>query len=313
MARVLLVDDDPAALRLLQAFLAPDGYEFAMASDGEEALQNVAEERPDLILLDLNLPRLDGFGVLERLRADEWTALVPVAVITAADDRERRLHAVELGAADFLTKPVDRSELRLRVKSWLGWKRHVDEIGRLHSTLQAFARAVEARDPTRGDHCERLAVLTARVGQRLGLGDSDLRALQVAAFLHDIGQVALPDAVVLKPGPLHAQEVAMVRTHPVAGDQLLRSLGSLDDARRLVRHHHERLDGSGYPDGLTGEQISLPVRILSVADVFDALTHDRPYRRAMPMPQALRVLEAEAGRGFWDPEVVRAVKEVFGS
>ena len=310
-AAVLLVEDDAAQLTLLRGMLAPDGYRLEGAQDGAAAVQMVAERAPDLVLLDLQLPAADGFAVLEQMQADAWMRRIPVVVVTASGDRQDRLRALDLGAADFLAKPVDREELRARVRSLVRAKRHADDSEQAESVILALARATETRDPQLQEHCDRLAHLVLALGQEFGLGPDELRTLRRGAYLHDIGKVALPDALLLKPAQLDAAEWALVRTHAVVGDQILRPLRSLDAVRDLVRHHHEHLDGSGYPDGIGADQLSLSVRILSVADVYDSLTSGRPHRTAFPAAEALATLEAEADRGWWDKAVVAALARLL--
>lgn len=307
--RVLLVDDDPMQRQLLHTLLEPDGYDLATAADGGEAMRAVAEELPDLILLDVRMPGLDGFGVIERLKQDDWTSAVPVIMLTAAEDHGDRLHALQLGAEDLLRKPVDRAELRARVRSLLQGRQHRLEREQAEAVLLVVARMVEARDPWMQGHSDRVARLVLGLGQALGVEARGLRTLALGARLHDIGLVALPEAILLKAGPLAAAEKAAIRTHPAVGEGMLRPLETLDAVRPLVRQHHERMDGSGYPDGLGGVELSLPVRVLAVAEVFDALTVQRPYRRARPAAEAAALLRREAEHGFWDAAVVAALEE----
>lgn len=309
---VLLVDDDAVQLQLLRGMLGPDGYRLASAEGGAAALTAIAEHAPDLVLLDLHMPDTDGFAVLEQVQADVWMRRIPVVVVTASDERPERLRALEVGAADFLSKPVDREELRARVRSLVRSKRHADDSEQAESVLHTLACAIEARDLGLREHCERLCRLVLSLGQELGLGPWDLSTLRRGAYLHDIGKIALPDAVLLKSGHLTQADWAAVRTHPVIGERILRPLRTLDPVRTLVRHHHEHLDGSGYPDGLCAEALSLPVRILSVADVFDVLMCRRPYRPALSAAEALTALNAETERGWWDPAVVAALNRAVG-
>ena len=304
MARVLLVDDDPGNLRLLEAVLAPDGYQVDLAVDGRSALRSIAQCVPDLVLLDLVMPGIDGLSVLERLKTEPATRLVPAVVVTGSGERAERLRAIELGADEFLIKPVDRVELRARVRALLRLKDHVDQLECTENVLVSMARTVEARDPDLREHCQRMADRATAIGRELGLGPEELRTLRLGAHLHDLGKIGIPDAVLLKAGPLTEAERAIMRGHPAIGESILRPLASMAGVLSLVRHHHEHLDGSGYPDGLRGEQISLSVRILSVTDVFDALTTRRPYRAALSDPEALAVLRQEAERDWWDRGVI---------
>lgn len=304
MTRVLVVDDEPMNLRLFEALLAPEGYELECADCGEAALAAVARRIPDLVLLDLAMPGMGGLGVLEALKASERTRLTPVVVVTASTERAQRLRGIALGADEFLTKPIDRAEVRTRLRALLRLKEHMDQMERTENVLLSMARAVEARDPHLPEHCERMAAWVQRLGETFGLDAAELRTLRLGAHLHDIGKIAIPDAVLLKPGPLTIPERAMMRTHAEIGESILAPLASLAPVLPLVRHHHERLDGSGYPDRLAGAEVPQLVRILAVADVFDALTTSRPYRQALAADEAMGVLRAEVGRGWWDGEVV---------
>lgn len=305
--RILLVDDEPLNLEVLQGFLAPEGYDLVLASDGEQALRLAGELPPDLVLLDLAMPRVDGFEVLRTLKESPKTRLTPVVVVTAFTERSLRLRAISLGADDFLSKPVDSVELRTRTRALLRLKQHIDELERLEDVLTALATIIEARDPGTGDHCVRLKRLAVAIGRDLGLSGEQLRILQLGACLHDIGKIAIPDSVLLKSGPLSADERALIETHAIVSEEILRPLQAMAPVLPLVRGHHERLDGSGYPDQLAGDAIPLEVRILSVVDVYDALTTHRPYRPALQTEEAFAILHEETGHGYWDPDVVAAL------
>lgn len=307
MPRVLVVDDESSNVDMMCAFLARKGYDLRSADGGRTALQAVAEHPPDLVLLDLSMPDMDGFQVLQRLKTDAVTRFIPVVVVTASTERAGRLRAIHLGADDFLTKPVDRAELVVRVRSLLRLKDQVDELERSENVLLALARTVEARDPDLQQHCERMTAFVLQMGQRCGLGADELKALRLGAHLHDIGKIGLPDHVLLKPGRLTYAERALVQTHPIIGEEIVRPLASLQPVLSLIRHHHERLDGSGYPDRLGHHEVSMSVRILSVADVFDALVTRRPYRQALTAQEALAILREEAERGYWDRAVVECL------
>ncbi len=311
-ACVLLVEDDATQLQLLRDMLGPDGYKLIWANEGSIAFTAVAEQAPDVVVLDLHMPNTDGFAVLDQMQATPRTRRIPVVVLSTSDQQPERLRALEAGASDFVFKPVNGEELRARVRSLVRAKRHADDSAQSEHVLCALACAVEARDPSLRGHCERLSCLVLPLGQELGLGVPDLSTLRTGAYLHDLGKVALPDSILLKSGPLTQSDWAAIRTHPVIGEDILRPLQSLDSVRTLVRHHHEHLDGSGYPDALRAEALSLPVRILSVADAYDVLTSPRPYRPALSPIDALAALSAETERGWWDPVVVATLKRVVG-
>lgn len=309
MMRILVVDDEVANFEVVEGVLRNDPYELMHALSAEMALEKVAQRVPDLFLLDLQLPGISGLKLLKELKSRPDTRLVPAVMITAHTDRAFRLQALESGADDFLSKPVDAIELRARVRALLRLKAHIDQLEEAENVLLAFGRTVEARDPGTGEHCDRMMLLVDALSAALNLDQHQRLALRRSAYLHDVGKIAVSDSVLLKPSRLNAAEWAMMKVHPTVGEEILRPLSTFQDVLPLVRSHHERLDGSGYPDGLKGEQIPLAVRILSVADVYDALTVDRPYREAMSPTQALAVIQEETARGWWDPVVVGALSK----
>lgn len=300
---ILVADDDEAYRRLLTELLGVNEFEVLTAEDGEDALAQFARRQPDLVLLDVNMPCPDGFEVCRRLKQQPETRLTPVVLITALAATEDRVQGIEAGADDFLTKPVDRSELLARVRSLLSVKAHTDELERAESVVLTLARSIEGKDPYTEGHCERLAEHSTRLGERIGLPPEQITALRRGGIVHDIGKVAVPDAVLLKPGPLTPDEWAIMRQHPVIGERICAPLKSFRLVLSIIRHHHERFDGSGYPDGLKADQIPLTARVLQIVDVYDALTTDRPYKRALPPDEAMATMEQEIRRGWWDPHL----------
>jgi putative two-component system response regulator len=302
---VLVVDDVAANARLLERLLVADGYVVVIARNGEEAVTAVAACSPDAIIMDVRMPGRDGFSACSELKQNPETRLIPVVLMTGAAERADRVRASEVGADDFLTKPIDEPELKARVRCLVRLKRYTDELDSAESVILSLARTIEARDPCTEGHCERLARYAVALGEQLGLSDEDLAALHRGGFLHDIGKIAMPDAILQKPGALTPDEYARMKTHSVVGERLCGTLRVLARVRPIVRHHHERLDGSGYPDGLCGDQIPKLAQIIGVVDVFDALTTWRPYKEPVSAAEALRELEREAARGWRDPMLVR--------
>jgi putative two-component system response regulator len=306
-ATILVVDDIAANARLLERLLVRDGHSVLFAKDGEEALERVRRDHPDLVLMDVIMPTLDGFETCHRLKSDPDTRLVPVVLITALQGTRERVRGLEVGADDFLSRPVNTAELTARVKSLLRIKRFTDELDSAESVILSLALTIEARDSKTDGHCQRLARYAVTVGRELGLNEDELRALVKAGYLHDIGKVGIPDAILNKPSRLTPAEWEVMRQHPVIGDKLCGELRSLRRVRPIVRHHHERLDGSGYPDGLRSQAIPLLAQVLSVVDIFDALTTARSYKKALPLEDAQEILSGEVRRGWRNPEVVEVL------
>jgi putative two-component system response regulator len=304
---VLIVDDTASNARLLGRLLERDGHRVSYAGDGLEALEVVGEEHPDLVVMDVIMPGLDGLETCRRLKSDPATRLTPVVLVTALNDSRDRIQGLEVGADDFVSKPVNAAELTARVRSLLRLKRYTDELDTAEAVILSLAMTIEARDRTTDGHCQRLARSAVNLGRAVGLADDDLAALARGGYLHDIGKVGLPDAVLLKPGPLTREEFIVMQQHTVIGDRLCGELRGLRRVRPIVRHHHERLDGSGYPDALRGGAVPLLAQIMGIVDVFDALTSRRPYKNAFPRERAHHELLLEAERGWRDRELVRAL------
>lgn len=309
--RILLVDDEPAPRAGLEILLRREGYEVLAVGDGASALEHCAEFRPDLVLLDIVMPGLDGFEICRRIKAAPETRLTPVVLITGLSAVGDRIQGINAGADDFLSKPIDFNELLARTRSLLRLKNYTDELENAEAVLFSLARSIEARDPTTHGHCERLSEISALLGARLGLGADQVTALRRAGVVHDIGKIAVPDAVLLKEGPLTTDEELLLREHPIVGERICSPLKSFRLVLPIIRHHHEKQDGTGYPDGLSGEQIPLTARILQIVDVYDALTTERPYRTALDSARALDEIADEAGKGWWDPKLVEDFRKLL--
>jgi putative two-component system response regulator len=324
-ARVLVADDEPANVRLLEMLLGAAGYRnVASAADGRAAVELWRETTPDVVLLDLHMPKMDGVKVLEEMVTTEpGRAHVPVIVLTADTTRGAMERVLAAGATDFLTKPLDTLEVLLRIRNHLQVRFLHTQMDRLvrertaqlesaqHEMLARLAQAAEFRDDQTGHHTRRVARLSAVLASALGLPPAACDAIEAASPLHDVGKIGIPDAILLKPSALTEAEFAVMMRHTSIGARLLEEGTSevLRLALRIAQSHHERWDGTGYPTGLAGEEIPLEARIVAVADFYDAVTHDRPYRAAWSPERALEMLEKEAGRHF-DPVVVRALLEL---
>jgi len=252
----------------------------------------------------------EGAELCRQLRLDAETRLVPIILLSRDDDRERRLRGLESGADDFLSTPVDRAELIARVRSLARLKRYTDEMDSAASIITTLAVMIETRDGYSEGHCHRMATYATALGRALDLGDADLQALQRGGFLHDIGMLAIPDTVLRTKGPLTPEEYRMIQSHTVIGDELCSNLRSLQAVRPIVRSHHERLDGSGYPDGLTGDNVPLLAQIISVVDCFDAITTQRAYHDKQSAAHAIEVLRQQAERGWRREHLVAVFSEL---
>ncbi len=292
---ILVVEDDVANRTLLEELLLRDGYRTVSVANGEAGLRAVAEHAPDLVLLDIGLPSLDGFEVTRRLRIDVRTATLPVILLTGRTSVSDVVAGLDAGADDFLSKPFQQPELLARIRSVLRMRQALERMSAAQAAVAALANAVEAKDPTTEHHCQRLANLAARVGARVALDEADLEAVAYGALLHDVGKIGVPESILTKPGPLDVAEWALMRRHPEMGERICAPLNPARPFTPIVRHHHERWDGNGYPDGLRGEAIPLGARIVALVDAFDAMTHDRPYRQAISVDEAVDELWREAG------------------
>jgi putative two-component system response regulator len=301
---ILVVDDHESNLCGLRDLLQRANYTVYTTTDGGEALRIAKDQLPDALLLDVVMPGISGLDICAQLKRHMSTRLIPVVLMSAIDERASRIAGLAAGADDFLAKPIDVEELRARVQSLVRLKRVTDELESAESLVLALGRIIEARDPSTQGHCERLACYATALGESLDVPPPDLETLYRGGFLHDIGKIAVPDRVLLKKASLTDREYELMKCHPVIGDELCGTVRSFDAVRSIVRHHHERLDGTGYPDGLTGDEIPLLAQIVTVVDVFDALTTKRPYRKAMSSAAAYRVLRTESREGAYSEDLV---------
>lgn len=307
--KILVVDDHPASRMTAVALLSVEGYDVLEADSGPAALELVSQANPDLILLDVMMPGMDGFEVCRRLKLEEQTRLIPVIFITALNDRRSRIRGIEVGGDDFLTKPFDHLELSARVKSLVRQKRLNEDLDHAEQVLFSIARAVESRDPNTGDHCERLVTLGKAFGEFLSLSRSELRDLMWGGYLHDIGKIGIPDSVLLKQGKLTTEEWAIMKQHVLIGEKICQPLRTMRGVVPIIRNHHERWDGSGYPDGLVGDRIPYLAQVFQIIDIYDALTSERPYKRAFTPEEALEMMTDETSKGWRNPKLVEHFSE----
>ena len=299
---ILLVDVPSSSREGWKAFLQNQAYEVFTAEDGDTALQSCLQLQPDLVLVHDTFPDVSAFELCRRLKQHPVNHLTPVVLVKASSDPADIARGREAGAADFWGTSTSVGDALSRVQSLLRLKTYIDQQAK--SVVLSLARGIEAKHPSTDGHSERLALHAVQLGESLGLGEEDLQELRIACLLHDIGKVAVPDIILLKPGPLEAEEMEIVRQHPVIGESICSPLKSLRRVLPMIRHHHERMDGSGYPDGLCGEAIPLQARIVQIVDIYDALITDRPYRAALSPEQALKILHKEAMCGWLDASLV---------
>jgi putative two-component system response regulator len=312
-ARILIVDDDPLVRETMRDYVEHLGYAVRDAPSAEAALSAISVELPDLILLDVRMPGITGIELCRQLKGDQATHLIPVVLLTAERELDSRVAGLAAGADDYFTKPVHPRELGARLRSLIRLKRVVEELEEAESLITSLALTIEARDPYTAGHCVRLATIAVEFGERLGLGEDEIRALRLGGFLHDLGKIAVPDGILLKPGPLTADERQVIQEHPTAGDRLAAPMRTLGLVRPIIRHHHERMDGKGYPDKLVGEETTLLARLMAIVDVYDALRTERPYKRAFEETEALQIIHDGAKTGQFDSELVRVFLDLRGA
>src|SRR6202047_2658564 len=307
--RILVADDQPSIAGLMSQLLSMRGYDVVTAANAEQAEAEVTRQVPDLILSDVMMPGKSGYELCREFKDNPATRLIPFVLITGLSDGADKLRGIEAGADDFLNKPVLAEELTARVKSLLRVKEFTDELETADSVLCTLGLIVEGRDPYTEGHCERLAVRAADLGRHLGMDEDSILALKRGGYLHDLGKIAVPDEILKKGSDLTSEEWAVMKLHPVTGENICRPLHSLRLVLPIIRHHHEHSNGSGYPDGLTRNETPVLPRVLQGVDVYDALRTARPYKPALSHEQAAVTMLAEARSGLWDQELV---SELFG-
>jgi len=307
---VIVIEDDAAIRRLLERLLVPAGYAVIPFGTAAPALERIREDPPDLVLLDLQLPDMSGHEVLEALRADPATRLLPVVMLTGMANTAEKMRAQSAGVTDFMPKPFSPEELLPRVRALVMLKQFADEHEHAERVILTLAKTIDARDPYTAGHSGRVADYADQVAERLGLEGQIRMDLRRGALFHDLGKIVIPDSILRKPGKLTEEERSVIEEHPVVGHDLLSPMKTMRQTLPIVYHHHERLDGSGYPDGIYGPAIPMAVRIVTVADIFDALTSDRSYREALSVETAFEILRDGVGKGWWDKDAVDALRGV---
>ncbi len=307
---VLLVDASSVNRRVVRGVLKDEGYRILESSQAAEALELLHHQPIDLVVLDLMMPEVSGLDFCRAIKQDRETRWVPVLILSSVQGDESEIAGIASGADEFLVQPLRPELLRTRVRAMLRHKSAIDSLEEAENILFTLAQAVEYRDRRTFGHCQRLADLSVTLGIALDLPNNQLLALHRGGYLHDIGKISVPDAILFKPGPLTPEEWTVMRMHTVRGEEIWRSARTLSDVLPIIRQHHECRDGSGYPDRLKGDRIPRTARVLQIADIFDALTSVRPYKPVLPAAESLPTLEAEAGRGWSDQSLVRLLRRL---
>jgi len=321
---ILIVDDEPSGRDTLESILEPEGYNLVMAADGYQALEIALAIRPDVILLDVMMPGMNGFEVCRRIRGEKQLAEIPILFLTALDDRQSLLNGLDAGADEFISKPYDRYELRARLLGITRLNRfrklieersnleqaHAELMAAYEATIAGWSHALDLRDKETEGHSQRVTQLTINLAEAFGLSQDEKTHIRRGALLHDIGKLGVPDSILHKPGPLSDAEWVIMRWHPQQAYDMLVSIDYLHPALDIPLCHHEKYDGTGYPRGLKGEEIPLSARIFAVADVWDALTSDRPYRLAWDKEKALAYILEQSGKHF-DPQAIKLFVKII--
>ena len=312
--RIFVADDSETNREVVQAFLEDAGYEVRCFPRGNELLDAIRleGEEPDLVLVDVRMPGVSGEQVCETLKSDDRWSFLPVILVTAYEGLANKHRALEIGADEFLSVPLNRQELIARVRSLLRLRSFHHDLVEQENVILSLSGVLEAKDPYTNGHSQRVGELAFLLASRMGLSVTDAERMRPAGLLHDIGKVAVPQVILHKNGPLTDEEFRVVQTHPVYGWEICRELRTAQPVLDCIRHHHERHDGTGYPDRLAGEDIPLPARIMGIVDALDALTSARPYRDGLGIDRAFQILEQEAGQGKWNPDVFAVLREMKG-
>lgn len=311
LADILIVDDQEIILKLLEETLRGEGYNVRMATNGYEALNAVSEKKPDLIITDMLMPKMNGVDMVAKLKESADTRLIPTIMLTGLFDFDNKVKALEVGVDDFLGKPFNRVELITKVRALLKTKLYIDQLENAETVIFSLALAIEGRDPYTNGHCHRLSDYGMKLAKKIGLGEWEIDAVRKGGVIHDIGKIAVPDSILLKPGKLTPEEYEVMKIHPEAGENICKPLKSLHPVLPIVRGHQERWDGSGYPDKLSGTDIPLTARIIALVDFYDALMTVRPYKRALDVKQCIEIMSQETQDHKWDPNLMRVFQEMI--
>jgi putative two-component system response regulator len=311
LADILIVDDQEIILKLLEETLRSEGYAVRIAYNGLDALDEIQKQKPDLIITDMLMPKMNGNDMVTKLKESADTRLLPVIMLTGLFDFENKVRALEIGVDDFLGKPFNRIELITKVRALLKTKTYIDQLENAETVIFSLALAIEGRDPYTNGHCHRLSDYGTKLARKIGLPEFEIDAVRKGGVIHDIGKIAVPDNILLKPGKLTPEEYEIMKIHPEAGENICKPLKSLAPVLPIIRGHQERWDGTGYPDKLSGTNIPITARVIAIVDFYDALMTVRPYKRALDVKQALEIMSKETQEHKWDPNLMRVFQDMI--
>lgn len=304
-AKILVIDHHLSHRMIIVAFLTVEGYQVFETGNSQGILTKVQDLQPDLMLLETSSPQGESFEIGYCLKSHETTQHIPIIFISQQNEPHHRIRAIEAGGDDYFTSPFDPLELSLRIQSLLRQKRHIEKLNRVQDVLISIAGIAESRDQCTGDHCKRCATLAQAFGRFLHLSKKDIHTLKLSGFLHDIGKIGIPDHVLQKNGSYTPEEWEIMKQHAVIGERICRPIYSLESVLPIIRHHHERWDGSGYPDGLIGDEIPYLAQVFQLIDIYDALMSERPYKPPLPQDQVLNIIAEESRKGWRNPQLVK--------
>ncbi len=312
MARIIIVDDFADTISLIKAYFIGSKHQFYSANNGKAAIKIINEKNPDLILLDVMMPGMSGFQVAQSLKEKEETKSIPVLMITGLEDNKSRAKCFEMGL-EYLTKPFNFYDLRMRVNTLLQLTSYKNQLKSAEELIFKLALIAEAKDSYEKGNRQKLASYSTDFAYELGLTDKNVKDIAKGAILHSVGKIEIDDRILSKPGPLTDDEFETIKTYPVAGENICRPLESLKDVLPIIRNHKEKYDGSGYPDKLSGDKIPVLARLVSIADSFNALTTDRPYRKALTKEDAFLTMDQEVEHEKLDPKIYKEFKHIFSN
>jgi putative two-component system response regulator len=310
-ASILIVDDLEAHLELMEAIFEKEGCHVLTAHNADEALRLLEKSSPDLAILDVMMPGMNGYDLCKRMKEKSGAIFFPVILVSSLSELEDKIAGIEAGADDFITKPFKSIELTTKVRSLLKFKKLQEELDHSESVILTLAVALESKDPYTKGHSERVGNLSAEFAAFIGLPEKEQASIKKAGIIHDIGKIGIGDYILHKGGVLTKEEIRFIEQHTIIGEKICRPLNSLSAILPVIKYHHERWDGEGFPDGLKGEQIPVMVRILSIVDTFDAMVSERPYRRPISTEKALKKMEEEKKSGQWDPVLLEKFVEMM--